>query len=275
MKEFLDLSNWNDIKSFDGIKNNYCGVICKATEGTTYKDATFDWKIQNLKSNNINVGAYHFLTASSSPNTQALNFYNAIKSYELDFIPVLDAEQDSVDEYMCRQFIKEFKRLSGKDLVIYSGAYFIKNKFSLEFRKENKFWVASYGSGKPDIEGVNMLAWQYTDAKQVEGVGKCDCSYLYDENFLTNNEIPFQSDYDDEYVEHGIAHVQVDGLRIRRSPSLTGEVVGSYNKGEQFIYNYVIINDGYVWCRYTGNSGNICYVAVRRLSDNKRYAICY
>ena len=57
-------------------------------------------------------------------------------------------------------------------------------------------------------------------------------------------------------------------LRIRRAPSLTGEVAGVLNKGDRIVYDGKISADGYRWVHYIGASGKDCYVAVRRLSDN-------
>lgn len=79
-----------------------------------------------------------------------------------------------------------------------------------------------------------------------------------------------------EYEQHGNATVLVDALNVRTAPSVNSTVAATYKKGET-IYNYnrVYEADGYRWIRYVGSSGNYRYVAVRRLSDNKRYANCY
>lgn len=57
----------------------------------------------------------------------------------------------------------------------------------------------------------------------------------------------------------------VDGLRIRTSPSiLPYNIVGQYYEGETVnLDNWYLINEGYVWGRYTGfTSGEKRYVAV-------------
>lgn len=84
-----------------------------------------------------------------------------------------------------------------------------------------------------------------------------------------------KSEFTDEYNETGIATVCVDKLNIRDYPSTTkGNIVGAYFYGEQFCYSHVVINDGFVWCRYVGFSGNTRYVAVKELESGKRYANC-
>lgn len=57
---------------------------------------------------------------------------------------------------------------------------------------------------------------------------------------------------------------QVNGLRVRTEPSLKGEVVASYDKGQTVtLDDWYKIADGWVWGRYTGaQSGQKRYVAV-------------
>jgi GH24 family phage-related lysozyme (muramidase) len=84
-----------------------------------------------------------------------------------------------------------------------------------------------------------------------------------------------KSEFSQEYDETGIATICVDKLNIRDYPSTSkGNIVGAYYKGEQFLYSHVVINDGFVWCRYKAYSGNIRYVAVKEISSSKRYANC-
>lgn len=99
-------------------------------------------------------------------------------------------------------------------------------------------------------------------------------SYLNVVSEVGSNNI--QSSSNDSYEQHGNATVLVDKLMIRTAPSINANVVGSYSKGQTiYSYDYVYNSDGYRWIRYMGGSGNYRYVAVRRLSDNKKYANCY
>ena len=62
---------------------------------------------------------------------------------------------------------------------------------------------------------------------------------------------------------------------IRRSPSLTGEVVAVFSAGAKQRYDSYIDAAGFRWVSWIGGSGNRNYVAVKRLSDGKRYGRCY
>lgn len=66
---------------------------------------------------------------------------------------------------------------------------------------------------------------------------------------------------------HGGRYIcQVDGLRIRTAPSLSGAIVPgvTYDRGEEVtLDDWYAIADGWVWGRYTGeSSGEYRYVAV-------------
>ena len=55
--------------------------------------------------------------------------------------------------------------------------------------------------------------------------------------------------------------VGVDKLNIRNAPSLNSEVVGTYEKGEEFNYMEFCYAEGYEWLSYISNSGVRRYVA--------------
>lgn len=61
---------------------------------------------------------------------------------------------------------------------------------------------------------------------------------------------------------------------IRRSPSLQGEIAGTFTAGSSQKYDSYIDADGFRWVSWIGASGHRNYTAVRRLSDNKRYGVC-
>ncbi len=66
----------------------------------------------------------------------------------------------------------------------------------------------------------------------------------------------------------GTFESQVNGLRIRRSPSMNGAVVGKFDVGGTVKYDSYVDAEGYRWISWIGNSGNRNYTA-RRTLDNK------
>jgi len=187
MIKFIDISQHNTILALDAIKDSDLkGVIIKATEGTTHIDHICDIFYETLKGKN-NLGFYHYLTSTSSPITQARNFWNKIKDKQYQIYPVLDVEQDTLGkkaEQYAKEFILEFNRLSGQKMLIYSGRCYIEEHFSDEFRKKNNWWVADYSAKKvPTISGCNIVAWQYTESSREYrfALGDLDVNYLVQE----------------------------------------------------------------------------------------------
>ena len=66
----------------------------------------------------------------------------------------------------------------------------------------------------------------------------------------------------------------VNNLNVRRSPSLSGQVVAQYNKGESVKYVSYIDSEGYRWISYIGKSGNRNYVARRKLDNSEIFGTC-
>lgn len=54
-----------------------------------------------------------------------------------------------------------------------------------------------------------------------------------------------------------------DGVRVRRAPSLSGEVVAKYNRGETVRLDSFVDGDGLTWGSYVGASGHRNYVAAK------------
>lgn len=281
MKKFLDVSNWQDIQEFDTIKNNYCGVICKATEGMSYTDKTYNWKTTELDKRGIPVGAYHFASPHTEPEEQAEHFYNTIKDSPLSIVPVLDIEDRNIKDKQdfTARFVKRFKTISDSEIIIYSYVSYISEFFVVSERKKYNWWIAHYEVGKPSTpQGVYVVAWQYTESEKVQGIiGGVDSNYLYDENlFFINPNQEIEKEVYNGFGQNGHATVIVNDLSIRTQPSLGSEVVARYNKGETFKYDWVIDNEGIRWVRYVGStSGQFRYVASRELKGNeKRYLKC-
>jgi hypothetical protein len=189
-KYFIDISENNTILSYAAIPScNLSGVIIKATEGTTYIDHMLEINY-NALSKDLAIGFYHFLTSSSSPITQAQNFWNKIKDKEYQIMPVLDIEQVSLKnnaESFADQFLEEFYKLSGQNMIIYSSKAYIEEHFSNEFKSNNIWWVADYSANDvPKIQSCNIIGWQYTDNCQsyAFSMGHLDCSVLIDEDIF-------------------------------------------------------------------------------------------
>jgi hypothetical protein len=169
----------------------------KATEGTTYIDHAIDILYDGLKGT-IPIGFYHFLRVTSEPESQAETFWNKIKDKEYQIIPIIDVEVDELGykaQSYTDRFMKEFYRLSGQNMMIYSGRCYIDEHFDVSFRNDNIWWVADYNAQTtPSILGCRVVAWQYTEDchEYAFNNGDLDVSILLDEeSFFINNTLTY------------------------------------------------------------------------------------
>lgn len=168
----IDVSNNNGNINFNKVKTD--GIECayiKATEGTTYRDSYLDTNYSNAHYAGLKTGFYHFLVSTSSPETQATNFYNAIKDKSSDLIPMLDIETNfsGLIDY-AERFIKKFKELSNMQIGIYTYTGFLSNlkgKFT-----EYLLWEANYNNTPWKLPNNSYIrvGHQYTEKGHVKGI---------------------------------------------------------------------------------------------------------
>ena len=103
----------------------------------------------------------------------------------------------NLDNYSINQialtFMQEVKRLSGKDVIIYSDAYNASNTFGYDLMVY-PIWVAQYEVSKPTVNSNwnSWAGWQYTDKGEVPGISVyVDRNKFTKEVFLDDkSEIP-------------------------------------------------------------------------------------
>lgn len=173
----IDVSNHNGYINWSSVKSS--GIECvyiKATEGTTYVDPYMLRNCYGAKSEKLLIGFYHFLVGSSTPETQAENFYNCIKDKNNNLWPCLDLEHsknepDNFMDYALR-FIERFKALSGMNICIYACPSFIEENLDNRLAKY-PLWCAHYGVDRPGftkVWGSSYAGHQYTEKGSVPGI---------------------------------------------------------------------------------------------------------
>jgi GH25 family lysozyme M1 (1,4-beta-N-acetylmuramidase) len=170
----IDISNYNGIIDFIKVKEDEVDCIyMKATEGTTFIDKSLETNYKGAKSAGIKTGFYHYLVGTSSPETQAENFYNNIKDKKSDLKPALDIEATGFDlmDYAIR-FTTKFKKISNMDVCIYTYTNYINN---LDTRlSKYPLWEANYNNNPFNLPSNSMwtsrVGHQYTDKGRVNGI---------------------------------------------------------------------------------------------------------
>lgn len=251
----IDISNHNSIIDFTKVKASGIELVyIKATEGTTYQDPFLERNYNGALGANMKMGFYHFLVKTSSPETQAENFYNEIKNKNSKLRPCLDLERNGFDvvDYSLR-FIKKFQELSNLPVVIYSSPYFINDNLDARLAIY-PLWVAHYGVSTPmrnNVWGINHVGHQYTDKGSVAGInGYCDLNNFYDEIFLDDNRIEIVSKVSNDPVIRelqnqinlqGFGKIAVDGIAgnetLSHCPLLKLGAQGGITKSLQILLN--------------------------------------
>ena len=207
----IDISNNNGSINFNGVKNS--GVECvyiKATEGTTFQDSYKSAFYGGAKTIGAKVGFYHFLVGTSAPETQAENFYNQIKDYENDLVPMLDVEVNfnGLNDYIAR-FIARFNQLTNMEIGIYTYTSFLNEYIDVERFKTLKLWEANYNNNPwnlPTNGFTNRVGHQYTEKGTIGGVnGNCDVNEFNEGVFNGNKQVvvnnPVQATTDNIYLQ--------------------------------------------------------------------------
>ena len=164
--------NWNKVA-----KEPIGFVYIKATEGETYVDSKFKKNIVGAKKVGLPVGVYHYFRMTSGAHKQFKKFYNTVKTYEIDLIPMVDVEtsddkstkelQDSLDV-----FISLVKAKFGVSPMIY-GTQRSYNTYCAPKYNNYHLYIGRYGKNEPQIIGKGTYTiWQYTEKAKVNGVPK-------------------------------------------------------------------------------------------------------
>ena len=200
----IDVSNWQGYIDYSEVKRSGIEVIyIKASQGTNIKDAYFEINYENAKANRLKVGFYHFLTATNTEEAEqeARFFASVISGKTPDCKLVMDYETFGgvgVEESneIAQVFLETTRRLTNKDIIIYSDLSNSQGRFSGELAQNYQLWLAYY-SGEERLQGIetrwsNYIGLQYSDRGRISGInGAVDLDRFSEEIFLDEiSEVP-------------------------------------------------------------------------------------
>ena len=200
----IDVSHWQGYIDYSEVKRSGIEVVyIKSSQGTNIKDAYFDINYENAKANGLKVGFYHFLTATNTEEAEqeARFFASVISGKTPDCKLVMDYEtfggvgvQESNE--IAQVFLETTKRLTNKDIIIYSDLSNSQSRFSRELAENYELWLAYY-SGEERLRGIetrwnNYIGLQYSDRGRINGIsGAVDLDRFSEEIFLDEtSEVP-------------------------------------------------------------------------------------
>lgn len=152
------------------------------------KDSTFDYNITEATKNNIKVGVYHYLyaTTTAQAKKEARFFLKTIEPYRITYPVVLDVEeqyQADLGKKKITNIVKAFLdevNAAGYYTMLYSNKAWLTNYLDTSKLTEHDIWLAQWNT-VPTYEGEFGM-WQYSSKGIVSGIeGYVDLNISYKE----------------------------------------------------------------------------------------------
>lgn len=189
--EGIDVSNWNGYIDYESVKNDGVDIVyIKVSQGSNIVDPYFKINYINAKKNDLKIGFYHYLTATSREQAieEADFFCSLIQNISINCKIAMDFEQFgdlSIEEInnISKTFLERVEQITEKEVIIYSDAYNAQNVFSESLANTYPLWIAEYDSS--NLSNTNWEYWegfQYTDMGNVSGVN----GYVDKDQFTSN-----------------------------------------------------------------------------------------
>lgn len=175
----IDLSHYQPhVDLLTARDNGILGVIHKATEGTGWSDGLYKARKTNAATFGLAFAPYHFLKPGNIPQ-QAANFLKFADPPKGGRV-FIDYEAAGLKLDDLKAMIAAIELLDRSlQIGIYGGSLLkqhVGNSHDLALGKY-PLWLAQYTTGTPSWPNNTWpywSLWQYTDAAEVTGVGKCD-----------------------------------------------------------------------------------------------------
>ena len=197
----IDVSEWQGNIDFARVKEAGIEVVyIRAGQGFSYEDAQFERNYEQARRYGFKIGVYHYMTARSIEDArlQARFFVSLISGKQIDCRLAMDFEsfgslsKSQINE-IALAYMDEVKRLSGKEVVVYSNTYDATYVFNSKVARE-PLWVAQYGVSEPQDNGHwdNWVGYQYSSTGRVSGIsGNVDLDRFTDGILLdATEEVP-------------------------------------------------------------------------------------
>ncbi len=193
----IDVSIWQGEIDYKQVKANGIEVVyIRSSEGSSYVDPYYLRNYNNAKENGLQVGFYHFLTATTVEEAiaQADFFVALVGGLEPNCRLAMDFEQfdglsiEQINE-ISLAFLRRVEERSGKEVVIYSDADNARNTFGEELAEKYPIWVADYDVETPESNDKweTWVGFQYSDLGRIDGIDEnVDLDYFTQDIFLSD-----------------------------------------------------------------------------------------
>ena len=207
MYKGIDVSYANKEVDWNIVKNDIDFAIIRCGYGMDLEsqdDAQYKRNIEECIRLNIPAGIYLYSYANTiekakSEAEHVLRLVNPYKDkiklgiwYDIEDKIQRDLNKDFLEQII-NTFCNKIKE-NGYNVGIYANNDWLRNRISDNVKNNYKIWSASYGNNDGQAHEDtkyshdNVIMWQFTSNANLEGVGRCDMNYYYDEIATDNNE---------------------------------------------------------------------------------------
>ncbi len=176
----IDLSHHNGEIDWDRLESAPVDFIyLKATEGTDWKDASFQSHWLAAHARGFETGAYHFYLLCYGGAAQAANFIQSVEVRSNALPPAIDLEYhgnctpNGPPESVYTEldiFMSALEAEYGAPPVIYTTPRFYADWIAGEFAR-NPVWIRAIGETPPALpDGRDWWMWQYSASGQISGI---------------------------------------------------------------------------------------------------------
>lgn len=175
MINLIDLSNQNAQFNWDNLSPLVGGVILKASEGKTVRDATFLPNLEQVRAKGLLLGAYLFYHPQDDPELQVDNYLarGTDFTHPLTLPPIVDCENTNSDAWVeanqaaaqaaLRKMLELLAQKTGRNPWIYTYKGWWVPTFGDPDFSTYPLWVASYQEAEPGMFGgwSEYTLWQF------------------------------------------------------------------------------------------------------------------
>ena len=200
MYKGVDVSYSNGQIDWNKAKNNIDFAIIRCGFGMDQKDqddVQYKRNVEECIRLNIPFGVYLYSYANTvekakSEAEHVLRLLNPYKDKQKlnVWYDIEDKIQANLSKNELSNIITTFCNkieAEGYSVGIYASNSWLRNKIASDLQNRYMIWSAGYGSNdgnaheEAKYNHSNVRMWQYTSNGRIEGIGRCDVNYFYDE----------------------------------------------------------------------------------------------
>lgn len=173
----IDISSHNGKVDFDSVRAaGYTFVWIKASEGESFRDASFLRNHAAARKAGMLTGAYHYFRYDCDGVLQAMNLVQSLDSVSPDLGVAVDVEDEGNATGIPAENVRarlaamlDYLSLKGYKVTLYSNKQGYYQYLQEDFA-DYPLWICSFSDYEPIDDGTQWAFWQHSHSGRVPGV---------------------------------------------------------------------------------------------------------